>query len=141
LAMLVHNRPELERIASAALSSEDVLYVRMADGSGNLLAQAARHGFPLSAIPARPAMKGSAPVAIFAGTGGQPGFLDVASDVSTHAGAQMLDWEPPKTAGSRLGGVRVGFSMAKQRSLFLRTIGIGLSVGFLSLRLTLAVHS
>jgi PAS domain S-box-containing protein len=140
LAMLVHNRPELERTASAALSSEDVLYVRMADNYGNVLAEAARHGFPLSTIPARSAVKGSAPVAIFEGTGAQPRFLDVASDISTRAGAQMLDWESPKTAGSRLGVVRVGFSMAKQRSLFLRTIVIALSVAFLALMLILAVH-
>ena len=140
LAMLVHNRPELERTASAALSSEDVLYVWMADDHGNMLAEAARPGFPLSAIPSRPAVKGSAPAAIFKDTDSQPMFLDVASDVATRAGSQMLDWESPKTSGSHLGVVRVGFSMSKQRSLFLRTIVIGLSVAFLALGLILAVH-
>ena len=140
LAMLVHNRPELERAASAALSIEDVLYVRMSDNYGNLLAEAARPGFPLSGIPSRPAIKGSAPAAIFKDTGAQPMFLDIAGDVSTSAGSQMLDWESPKTSGSHLGLVRVGFSMAKQRSLFLRTIVIGLSVAFLAIGLILAVH-
>ena len=54
LAMLVRNRPELERTAVTALASEDVLYVVMEDASGNVLAKAARPGFPLNAIPAKP---------------------------------------------------------------------------------------
>lgn len=140
LAMLVHNRPELERTASAALTSEDVLYVLMTDDSGNVLARAAQQGFPLSAIPARPSVKGSTPTAIFESTNARPGFLDCATDVTTRAGAQMLDWESHNTAGSRLGVVRVGFSMARERSLFIRTIVTGTSIAFVALLLILAVH-
>lgn len=139
LALLVHDTPGLERTASAVLSSEDVLYVQITDRSGNLLAQAVQHGFPFSAIPARPTAKGSSPVMIFGGTAAQPGFLDVVSDVSPPAGAQMLDWESPKTAEPRLGVVRLGFSMAKQRWLFLRTNVIGFSVAVFVLMLILAV--
>ena len=51
LAMLVRNRPELERIATTALASEDVLYARISDASGNLVVTVARPDFPLSAIP------------------------------------------------------------------------------------------
>src|SRR5690348_10836384 len=133
LAMLVHNRPELERAAAAALSSEDVLYVRMSDASGSVLAQAARQGFPLSSIPARPEIKGSSPAAIFDGSGAQPAFLDVAKDVSTRSNAQVLDWESPQSGEARLGVVRVGFSMAKQRTLFIRTVTNGLTVAILAL--------
>ena len=70
LAMLVHNQPELARTASAALSSEDVLFVRMTDASGNVLAQVARPGFPLDKIPARPpAGKSSASAFVMVSTG------------------------------------------------------------------------
>jgi len=139
LALLVHDTPELQRTASAVLSSEDVLYVRIIDRSGNMLAQASQPGFPLGAIPLRPTAKGSSPVIIFGGAGAQPGFLDVVSDVSPPAGAHLLDWESPKTAEPRLGVVRLGFSMAKQRWLFFRTNVIGFSVAAFALMLILAV--
>ncbi len=140
LAMLVRNRPELERSAAAALASEDVLYVRMTDAAGNVLAQMAGHGFPISGIPARGETHGIPPAAIFTHAQAQTAFLDVARDVTTHAGAQMLDWEAAKPEGARLGVIRVGFSMAKQRALFIRTVTIGAAVAVLALLLILAVH-
>jgi len=140
LAMLVRNRPELERTAAAALSSEDVLYVRMADASGSVLAQVARQGFPLSDIPARAKIHGPSPAAIITHAEAQAAFLDVEKEVCTHAGAQMLDWEATKPGDSNLGVVSVGFSMAKQRALFIRTVLIGVTVAVMALLLILALH-
>jgi signal transduction histidine kinase/DNA-binding response OmpR family regulator len=141
LAMLVRNRPELERAAATALASEDVLYVLMADASGNTLAMAARPDFPRTAIPTRPRTRGSSvPVALFEGPGPYTKFIDVIKNVSTRGGEQVLDWESPKSGDSDLGVVRVGLSMAKQRALFNRTVANGLTVAIVVLMLILAVH-
>ena len=140
LAMLVRNRPELERTAQAALASEDVLYVQMTDASGRVLAAVARQGFPLSGIPVRPEIRGSSPAAIFSGVAGRSAFLDIASEVSTHGESQLLDWESSQPKKTRIGVVRVGFSMAKQRTLFIRTVANGLTVAILALMLIFAVH-
>jgi len=139
LAMLVHNRPELERTAAAALSSEDVLYVVMTDPSGEVLAQAMHKEFPLSELPNRRQL-GSSMLATFKSQQLPPGFLDVASFVTAHAGADVLDWESPKAGDSRLGVVRVGFSMAKQRALFTHAVVYGVLVAFVTLLMILVVH-
>jgi PAS domain S-box-containing protein len=140
LSILMRNRLELQRTCVTALSSEDLLYVVITDASGGALAEAARPGFPLTAVPARPAVAGSAAsVAIFEGARADRKFIDVARPVSTHD-AQVLDWEVPKGAGASLGVVRVGFSMAKQRTLFLHTVMNALVVAVVALMLILVVH-
>ena len=139
LAMLVHNRPELERTAAAALSSEDVLYVVMTDPSGEVMAQAMQREFPPSELPDRRQL-GSSMVATYKSRQLPPGFLDVASYVTARAGAGVLDWESPKVGDARLGVVRVGFSMAKQRALFTHAVVFGVLVAFMTLLLILVVH-
>ena len=110
LAMLVRNRPELERTAVTALSSEDVLYVVLEDASGNVQARAARPGFPVNAIPTKPrASDAAASVTLFDAPAEHQKFIDISRPVSTRSDAQVLDWEPPKAAHSNLGTVRVGF--------------------------------
>jgi len=139
LAMLVHNRQELERTATAALSSEDVLYVVMTDPSGEAMAQAMHRDFPASELPnGRPSE--TSMIATFKSKQLPPGFLEAASFVTTHAGAEVLDWEAPKTGSSRMGVVRVGFSMAKQRTLFTRAVVAGIVVAFVTLLLIVVVH-
>ncbi len=139
LAMLVHNRQELERTAAAALSSEDVLYVVMSDPSGEVLAQAMHKDFPASELPnVRPSE--TPMVAAFKSKQVPPGFLDATSFVTAHAGAEVLDWESPRGGNSRLGVVRVGFSMAKQRALFTRAVVAGVVVAFVTLLLIGVVH-
>ena len=140
LAMLVRNRPELERTAVTALASEDVLYVVMEDASGNVLAKAARPGFPLNAIPAKPRTQDLASVTLFDAPAAHQKFIDIGKPVSTRSDAQVLDWEPPKAARSSPGVVRVGFSMAKQRVLFVRTVANGLTVTMIALALIFLVH-
>jgi signal transduction histidine kinase/CheY-like chemotaxis protein len=138
LPMLVRNLPELERTASNGLANEDVLYVVMADPEGRVLARVARPGFPLSAIPSLRPAPGSA--AVFEGPQSQAAFIDLEKPVSTHPAAHVLDWEAPKSTPSQLGSVRVGFSMAKQRLLFVRTVFNGLTVAIVALMLIWVVH-
>ena len=140
LAILIRNRPELQRACVTALSSEDVLYVAITDASGDVLAEAARPGFPITAIPGRrPAAGSSATAVIFEGPPAYRKFIDVAKPVLTHD-ARVLDWEIPKAVGASLGVVRVGFSMAKQRILLVHTVNNGLTVAAVTLMLILAVH-
>ncbi|MBZ5592767.1 MAG: response regulator [Acidobacteriia bacterium] len=135
LSMLVHNQPDLQRTAELALASEDVLYVLLSDASGAGLAKAVRAGFPGQAIPARESSS-----KVLHGPGVYLEFIEMARPVTTRGGAQVFDWDPPKAAGTRLGSVRVGFSMAKQRTLFLRTVANGFTVAIAAFVLILAVH-
>ena len=139
LAMLVRNRAELERTAAAALSSEDVLYVVMTDLSGEVLAQATHREFPLSELPKRRPTEASLMVTCKSKQL-PPGFLDVARFVTTRTGSEVLDWESPKAGDSRVGVVRVGFSMAKQRALFTHAVVYGVLVAFVTLLLILVVQ-
>jgi len=135
LSMLVHNRLDLQRTADLALSSEDVLYVLLSDASGAVLAKAVRAGFPEEAIPPRPSSS-----AVVHGSGADAGFIEMARPVTTRGGAQVFDWDPPKAGGTPLGSVRVGFSLAKQRALFIRTVANGFTVAIVTFLLILAVH-
>jgi PAS domain S-box-containing protein len=140
LSILVRNRPELQRTCVTALSSEDLLYVVITDASGAVLAASARAGFPVTAIPARRLVQGSSDsVAIFEGPLAYRKFIDIARPVSTYD-ARVLDWEIPKGASASLGVVRVGFSMAKQRTLLVYTMMNGLVVAVVALMLILVVH-
>src|SRR5579864_7278408 len=140
LSILVRNQPELQRTCVTALSSDDLLYVVIADASGVVLAASARAGFPVAAIPARRPVHGSSDsVAVFEGPVAYRKFIDVARPVSTHD-ARVLDWEIPKGTGTNLGVVRVGFSMVKQRTLLVHTMMNGLMVAVVALMLILVIH-
>jgi signal transduction histidine kinase/CheY-like chemotaxis protein len=139
--MLVGNRTELERTAVTALGSEDVLYVLMEDATGKVVAEARRAGFPLAAIPGRPGPRNAARgAAIFEDPRSREPFIDIGKTLADHPGAPVLDWEAAKAAGPGLGMVRVGFSMAKQRLLFVRTVANGLTVAIAALMLIFVVH-
>jgi len=139
LAMLLRNRQDLERISSAALSNEDVLYVRISDASGKLVVTVARPDFPLSAVPSRQVLSGQATAAtIVEGPEPYVKFIDVGKPLTAHSGPNVLDWEAP-AAASR-GVVQLGFSMAKQQRLFAQTVANGLTVAVAALILILSVH-
>ena len=135
LPMLVHNRPDLERTAEMALASDDVLYVVLEEASGSVAARAVRTGFPVSAIPARASSS-----KVQRGPDAYREFIEIARPVKSPGGAQVFDWDPPKPAATRLGSVRVGFSMAKQRTLFVRTVANGFTVAIVAFVMMLAVH-
>jgi len=140
LPILVRNRWELQRTCVTALSSEDLLYVVITDAYGDVLAESARPGFPATAIPRSPAAGSGNSAAIFEGPPAYRKFIDMAKPVSAPADAQVLDWEIPRAKGASLGVVRVGFSMAKQRTLLAHTVVNGLMVAVVALMLILAVH-
>ena len=135
LSMLVHNQLDLKRTAEMALASEDVLYVLLSDESGAVLAKAVRPGFPAEAIPPR-----ESSVTVLNGAGAYHQFIEIARPVTTRGGAQVIDWDPPKSASTCLGSVRVGFSMLKQRTLFIRTVANGFTVAIVVFVLILMVH-
>jgi len=135
LPMLVHNRQDLERTADMALASEDVLYVVLEESSGAVAAKAVRTGFPGTAIPARASSS-----KVQRGPGAYREFIEIARPVKSPGGAQVFDWDPPKPDAARLGSVRVGFSMAKQQTLFVRTVANGFIVAVVAFVMMLAVH-
>ena len=139
LPMLVGNRLELERLASTALASEDVLYVQMQDSAGHVLARTAKAGFPAVAIPEPSPALNPAPQ-VFAGVRGLPKFIDVLKPVSPPVAGRVLDWESVRSDSSRLGAVRVGFSMHKQQLLFRRTVNNAFTVVIITLIFILAMH-
>ncbi len=99
--LLIGNREELERVAKAAATSADVLYVIIKDDAGQTLASAGRR------VPA-------------------PGeeleeHIEAQKKVRQSASGGLLDWEGAHAPAKRLGVVRIGLSMEKQRALFLRT--------------------
>jgi signal transduction histidine kinase/CheY-like chemotaxis protein len=141
LPILVRNRVELQRSAINALATEDLVYVLMEDATGVMLAEAARQGFPVASIPARGSAGASGvSTTILDGPPAYRKFISVSKIVSTHPDAEVVDWEAPGAAGPALGVVRLGFSMAKQRALFFRTVNDGLTVAIVALMLILAVH-
>ncbi len=98
--MLVKDREGLQRIASSALSIEDVVLVELSSASGESMARAARKedGSPL---------------------------MPVRRMVASPARGGVLEWENTSRAGQALGSVYVGFSTARQQALLKRTILYG----------------
>jgi signal transduction histidine kinase/DNA-binding response OmpR family regulator len=139
LPMLVGNRLELERLAATALASEDVLYVQTQDSAGHVLARTAKAGFPEAAIPDRSQALNPA-AQVFTGVREHRKFIDVLKPVSPPVAGRVLDWESAGSDSSRLGAVRVGFSMQKQHLLFMRTVNNAFTVVIITLILILVVH-
>jgi signal transduction histidine kinase len=107
-AMLVGNRAELETIARNALAGEDVLFVSLTDATGQRLAWSARPGSEDK----------------------RQRRLEVEREISSVQGNNLEDWHTAKTR-TRLGMVRIGFSMKKQDAFFAITVGFGLGAAVL----------
>ena len=138
LAMLVNNRNELQRIAAAALSNADVLYIKLADSAGKLTVTASRPDFALSAIP--PLAPVGAGSRIVEGPEPYSRFIDVTRPLGSQMGPEILDWDAPVSSAPPRGVARVGVSMAKQRLLFVRTLANGMTVAITAMILIAAVH-
>lgn len=115
-AMLVGSEAELDRIARNALSVEDVLLVVLADATHQGVVRFTRPGVRVEGA------------AVFY----------VERPVLAPRESAVMEWQPPKPSTARLGSVRIGFSMEKQRALFRHTIRYGASVVAASLVLILA---
>ena len=103
-AMLVGDRPELERIAQNAVAGDHVLFVELTDALGGSPVVSARDGFRAS----------------------EGGYLEVTRRVIRPAQVDRLGWEagaPGRHAGpAELGTVRLGFSIARERAARLRIV-------------------
>ena len=119
--LLVGNREDLNRIASAAVGDEDVEWVRITDASGDLLAQAGRAGSSGAIVPGRKAV------------------VEAVHRVVPRREASLLTWNSSDTPESALGAVHVAFSLDRQRSLFLRTAVAAAAVALVALLLVVSV--
>ena len=112
-ALLVADRQELQRIASRALASEDVVRVTMSDVSGTLLAQAENPG----SSARQSALGATGPQRI--PTREAPVF-EVVRVVSANVADGLLGLHEDKPDNRPTGVIRVSFSMLKQRALSAR---------------------
>jgi signal transduction histidine kinase len=113
-AMLVGNRPEMESVAAAALSSEDVLFVELAP-RGREKISARRPGLP----PRR--------------------FVNVTQPVLPPAHDGVVEWET-RSPGAPLGAVSVALSVEKEEALFERMVRSAVAVSALALLLIALVE-
>jgi signal transduction histidine kinase len=119
-AVLVGDRAELETIARNALAGEDVLSVSLWDASGQRLAWAER----------------TSPAG-----GNRERRLETEREVNPPKASGLVDWQAGKAhQATKLGTVRIGFSMKKQDALFARTVGLGLGAAILSAAAILGIQ-
>jgi HAMP domain-containing protein len=117
-AMLVGDRPALESMAQDALAGEDVVFVSLTDGSGRVVR---------AEIPGLAARRSER-------------LLETERKVMPPKDRGLLDWQSRTATGSKLGTVRIGFSMKRQDSLFAWTVGLGLGAAGLVVAITLWVQ-
>jgi hypothetical protein len=119
-ALLVGDRAELQTIARNALAGDDVLFVSLSDASGQRLAWAER----------------TSPAG-----GSTERRIETDREVSPPEGNGLVDWRAGKPRPTtKLGTVRIGFSMKKQEALFARTISLGLTAAILSAAAILGIQ-
>jgi signal transduction histidine kinase/DNA-binding response OmpR family regulator len=135
--LLVGDLQELKRIASSAAANEEILYVIVADESGRPLATAGRapDGRPCDTPPAaRDGGERSASVRCL------PPHVEVTREVQQAGTRSLTDWESSARQTKRLGSVRIGVSLEKQRALFADIAGGSLLMATMALYLTLCVQ-
>jgi PAS domain S-box-containing protein len=113
-AMLVGNRAELETVAAAAVSSEDVLFVELTPGGRERIY--ARRPGPL---PRR--------------------SVQVTQPVLPPSPDRLVEWES-RSAAAPLGSVSVGLSEEKEEALFNHMVRSAIAVSALALLLIAAVE-
>ena len=117
-AMLVGDRPALESMARDALAGEDVVFVSLTDSSGRRIR---------AEIPGLAARR-------------RERFLETEREVMPPKDRGLLDWQSRTASGSKLGTVRIGFSMKRQDALFAWTMALGLGAAGLVVAITLSVQ-
>lgn len=136
--MLVGDRDELARIAESIVSSEDVLYVVLADSSGQILASARRHDFAPEWIPAANG-RGEGLIRVDREQPQELQFVEVLRSIKTVNDGRFLDWDPA-AAERTTGTVRLGFSMEKQAALVYHHVTNGVVVGLTALGVLFSVQ-
>jgi len=106
LPLLVEDRKGLQAVALNGVQEEDVLYVRVEDSAGAVVAQACRRGFPVTQIPRGAGLRPGAVVFRWlAAAESAPEFMEAARLVSLERDPSWLDSER-----RGLGTVRIGLS-------------------------------
>ena len=131
-AMLVGDRMELERIAASAVADDHVLFVEMRDEQGSGPVWLTHAGFPGSALPPRP-LPGIRSVSGHI-------FIEVSRPVIASQ-ANRLVWEEGRPAPTRLGVLRLGYSIEKERAAGARIVWTTAAIALAGLLLTAAVQS
>jgi signal transduction histidine kinase/CheY-like chemotaxis protein len=130
--LLIGDRDELQRVAKSAAASEDVLYVIIAGETGETLAKTGRW-----ALGAGSGQKwGSVDIPGYR----VPEHLEVMRAVRESSAKGLLDWESAQGGAKLLGTVRIGFSMEKQKLLFVQSAREVILSAFFGLCLVLTVQ-
>ena len=136
--MLVGNGPELERIAQTAVAGEDVLFVALADARGKLLVTKFRDRLGPRPVPIQEPLDPTPHTRVETCKHTGRGFIDVVRPVLSRGGDGLVDWETARPR--RLGAVRLGFSLEKQRLLFNRAAVNGAGVAAFAVLLVLVLQ-
>ncbi|PWU07790.1 MAG: hypothetical protein C5B51_09025, partial [Terriglobia bacterium] len=130
-AMLVGDRGELERLGAIAVADERLLFVELSDEQGGGPILVTGGSFPREAIPALP----------------QPGIHSAAGHNLIEVTRAVLpardnpEWEHGRTIPARLGVLRLGFSVDRERAAQLRIIWRTAALALTVLLITAGVQS
>jgi len=115
-ALLVGDRPEIERVIEGSSANEDVLFVEVLNAAGQRICSQGRPG-RLREIPGRAA--GAAlqkPRTTVRHAGAS--FVEIQVPVRAPNRGRLLEWEPAQGGAAILGALRMGLSMQKRRASF-----------------------
>lgn len=130
--MLVGDKEGLDRIAQTVLANEDVLFVVIAYAPGRAPVTWLRKGvlaelktWPLTSVTT---------------DAGDVRVLEMSRVVAAPSSSALFDWESSKKPLPSLGSVRIGFSMARQHTLFVRAVSSAMGIALMTLMLVTAGH-
>ena len=126
LPMLVGDREALDRIAKTVLANADVVFVAIDDDAGATTMMESRAG------AAR--QQGAVPKP-------EPGALEIRRPIPGPEAKELFGWESAKTSAPPVGFVRIGFSQARQRALFERTVWSSAGIALVIVLLITAAYS
>ncbi|MCW5982376.1 MAG: HAMP domain-containing protein [Bryobacteraceae bacterium] len=133
-ALLVEDSEDLQRLATSVLSADDVLYVRILNARGDVLAEASHASAPVPALPVAANVTTGICESGAGGDGsGRAGFIDSCQPVMSANSGGPVDWRAAKP--SMLGLVQLGLSTESQAALIRRSLINALSVAVLALAL------
>jgi signal transduction histidine kinase len=118
-AMLVGDRPELERVARSAVTSEDVLLVELTDAESGAPVSASRPGFRRSRM----------------------GWVEASQPVMRPDSVEHIGWEMAAHTPAHLGSVRILFSTERQQAARVRVIWTAAGMAIACLLFAAAVQT
>ena len=138
-SLLVADRSELQRIANSAASNEDVLYVVISDDTDRTMASAGR-AMPRQRYHTAPPLGAPAFSQVGEQGDGLPPHIEATLSIGQTGAKGLMDWDNELNSSKRLGSVRIGLSMEKQRALLAATVRDALPVAAWALCAILVVQ-